>query len=158
MKKMMIFLVVIIVIFSAITFITNTQKTQKSKGNPYNKNNLRASTIDQLNDPNYQNLILPDELAKDLKNKEDKTVYFYSPECPHCQRTTPIVAPLAEEMGIDLVQYNLLEFEQGWDDYHIDSTPTIIYFKNGVESKRIVGYNEKEVFKKWFEDNHINQK
>lgn len=154
----MIFLGVIIVIFGVIALVTNTQKTQKSKGNPYNKENLRTSTIDQLNDPNYQNLILPDELAEDLKNKEDKTVYFYSPECVHCQRTTPIVAPLAEEMGIDLVQYNLLEFEQGWDDYHIDSTPTIIYFKNGVEYKRIVGYNEKEVFKKWFEDNRINQK
>lgn len=156
MKKMMIFLVIIIALFAAISFITNTQKTQKSEGNPYNKENLKASTIDQLDDPNYQNLILPDELAVSLKNKENKTVYFYSPECIHCQKTTPVVAPLAEEMGIDLVQYNLLEFEKGWDDYGIKSTPTIIHYKNGVEYKRIVGYNQKDTFKKWFEDNKVN--
>ena len=139
MKKMIIFLVIIIALFAAIAFITNTQNKQKAEGNPYNKKNLEQSTIDQLNDPNYQNLILPDELAEALKNKEDKTVYFYSPECVHCQKTTPIVAPLAEEMGIDLVQYNLLEFEQGWDDYGIESTPTIVHYKNGKEEARIVG-------------------
>ena len=132
------------------------QNKQKAEANPYNKDNLKQSTIDQLSDPNYQNLILPKELAENLKNKEDKTVYFYSPECQFCQKTTPIVAPLAEEMGIDLVQYNLLEFDQGYDDYAIKSTPTIVYFKNGVESKRIVGLKDKEVFKKWFEDNNIN--
>lgn len=156
MKKMIIFLIIIIALFAAIALITNTQNKQKAESNPYNKKNLEQSTIDQLNDPNYQNLILPDELAKDLKNKEDKTVYFYSPECIHCQKTTPIVAPLAEEMGIDLVQYNLLEFKQGWDDYSIESTPTIVHFKNGKEEARIVGYNEKEVFKKWFEDHEMN--
>ncbi len=156
MKKMIGFLVIIIVLFAAIALITNTQKKQKTEGNPYNKENLRQSTIDQLDDPNYQNLILPDELAQDLKNKEDKTVYFYSPECVHCQRTTPIVAPLAEEMGIDLVQYNLLEFEQGWNDYAIESTPTIVHYKDGVEQARIIGYNEEDVFKKWFEDHEVN--
>lgn len=152
MKKMIIFLVIIIALFATIAFITNSQNKQKAKSNPYNKKSLQQATIDQLNDPNYQNLILPDELAEALKNKEDKTVYFYSPTCVHCQRTTPIVAPLAEEMGIDLVQYNLLEFEQGWDDYGIDSTPTIVHYKNGKEEARLVGYNDKEVFKKWFED------
>lgn len=156
MKKMIIFLIIIIALFAAIALIANTQNQQKAESNPYNKKNLEPSTIDQLNDPNYQNLILPDELAKDLKNKEDKTVYFYKPDCIHCQRTTPIVAPLAEEMGIDLVQYNLLEFEQGWDDYGIESTPTIVHYNNGKEEARIVGYNEKEVFKKWFEDHEVN--
>ena len=156
MKKMIIFLVVIIALFATIAFINNTKTSKKQQANPYNKDHLKQSTIDQLNDPNYQNLILPEELAENLKNKEDKTVYFYSPECQYCLKTTPIVAPLAEEMGIDLVQYNLLEFDQGYDDYAIESTPTIVYFKNGVESKRIVGLNDKEVFKKWFEDNNIN--
>lgn len=157
MKKMMLFLAIIIVLFAAITIINNTQNKQKTENNPYNKTNLDQATIDQLDDPNYQNLILPDELAEALKNKEDKTVYFYSPTCIHCQRTTPIVAPLAEEMGIDLVQYNLLEFKQGWDDYGIESTPTIVYFKDGVEYNRIVGYNEKEVFEKWFKENKVNE-
>ena len=55
-----------------------------------------------------------------------------------CKEATPILTPLAEELGIDLVQYNLLEFEQGWDDYDIEGTPTIVQFKDGKEVARIV--------------------
>jgi thiol-disulfide isomerase/thioredoxin len=156
MKKMALFLVIIVALFILLGVLTNMKKEEKSKGNPYGKENLKAATVDQLDDPNYQNLILPEELANKLQDKEEMTVYFYSPTCPHCKKTTPVVAPLAEKMGIDLVQYNLLEFEQGWSDYGIKSTPTIVYFENGQEKARIVGYNEKPVFKKWFEDNHIN--
>ena len=35
----------------------------------------------------------------------------------YCKEATPILTPMAEELGIDLVQYNLLEFKQGWNDY-----------------------------------------
>ncbi|KHF27140.1 hypothetical protein LR68_04050 [Anoxybacillus sp. BCO1] len=59
--------------------------------------------------------------------------------------------PLAKEMGIDLKQFNLLEFEEGWDEYHIEATPTIVRFKNGKEVARIEGYYEEDVFRKWFE-------
>ncbi|MFC9599082.1 thioredoxin family protein [Peribacillus butanolivorans] len=156
MKKMLIFLVIIVALFVILGVLTNLKKEEKSKGNPYGKEHLKSATVDQLDDPNYQNLILPEELENDLQDKEEMTVYFYSPTCTHCQKTTPIVAPLAEEMGIDLVQYNLLEFEQGWSDYGIKSTPTIVHFKNGKEQERIVGYNEEQTFKKWFEDNDIN--
>ncbi|PLT33688.1 thioredoxin family protein [Bacillus sp. V5-8f] len=156
MKKIVIFLAIIIVLFAVIAIITNVQKEEQSQGNPYGKDNLKPSTIDQLDDPNYQNLILPEELEKKLTENEEVTVYFYSPECPHCQKTTPIVAPLAEKMGIDLVQYNLLEFEQGWDKYKLESTPTIVHYKDGKEQARIVGYNEEATFKKWFETHGVN--
>ena len=157
MKKMLIFLTIIVALFIIIGIMTNIQKDDKlSDGNPYGKDDLKSSTVDQLDDPNYQNLILPDELDKKLADKSDITVYYYSPECQHCVRTTPVVAPLAEEMGIDLVQYNILEFEQGWNDYGIVETPTIIHYENGEEQARISGYQEKEVFKNWFEKNDIN--
>jgi thioredoxin-related protein len=63
------------------------------------------------------------------------------------------VAPLAEDMDIDLVQFNLLEFEDGWDDYRITETPTIVQYKDGKEVKRITGYQEKAVFEQWFNEN-----
>lgn len=153
MKKVIIFLVVIIAIFGAISFLTNAKNEEKTEDNPYQKETLDPQTIAQLDDPNYQNLILPDELEKKLNNKEDVTVYFYSPACTHCQRTTPELVPLVKDMGINLVKYNLLEFEQGWDDYNLESTPTIVQFKDGIESARIVGYNEPEVFEAWFNQN-----
>ncbi|WP_318505410.1 thioredoxin family protein [Bacillus sp. T3] len=153
MKKVLIFLVIIIAIFGAISFLTNSKNEEKAEDNPYHKETLDPQTIAQLDDPNYQNLILPDELEKKLNNKEDVTVYFYSPACTHCQRTTPELVPLVEDMGINLVKYNLLEFEQGWDDYNLESTPTIVQFKAGKETARIVGYNEPEVFEAWFNQN-----
>lgn len=155
MKKMLI-LSTALIAFTAVILITNTKQEERSNSNPYGKKELHPATIKQLTDPNYQNLILPDELAADLHNKKNKTVYFYSPKDSQSQHITPIVAPLAEKMGIDLVQFNLLEFKESQDDYHIDTLPTIVYFKNGVEVERIVGSNEEATFRKWFEKNEIN--
>ncbi|MCU9612561.1 thioredoxin family protein [Caldibacillus lycopersici] len=153
MKKILIFLGIIIIIFGAIGLLNYYQKQAALKDNPYKTNDLHASTIDQLKDKNYANIILPDDLKQELENGETETVYFFSPECPHCQKTTPIVAPLAKDLGIDLKMYNVLEFEEGWDDYAIKGTPTIIHFEDGKEVARIDGYREKEVFQQWFEEN-----
>lgn len=155
MKKIVIFLALIIVVFAAIALLTNKDAKEKSIDNPYNKEVLEPETIEQLDDPNYQNIITPDDLQKKIANKKDVTVYFYSPICSHCQVTTPVVAPLAKEMEIDLAQYNVLEFEQGWDDYAIENTPTIVQFKNGKETARIVGSYPKEEFTSWFEANTL---
>lgn len=155
MKKVVIFLLIIVGLFAALFFVNKAQNEEKSEGNPYGKDTLHPETVKQLDDPNYQNLILPDELDKKLQNGEDVTVYFYSPTCPHCVRTTPVVAPLAKEMGVDLVQYNLLEFEQGWNDYGIESTPTIVQYKDGKEVNRIVGYQEEATFENWFNENTL---
>lgn len=155
MKKIIVFLVVIIAMFAALFFLNKAQNEEKSKGNPYGKSSLHPETVKQLDDPNYQNIILPEELDDIIKNGKDATVYFYSPTCPHCVRTTPVVAPLAKEMDVDLLQFNLLEFENGWSDYGIEETPTIVHYKKGKEVERIVGYNEKAVFKSWFEENNM---
>ena len=153
MKKVVLFLVIIIALFAAIAGMTKWQQAQKSEGNPYNKENLKPSTVDLLDDPLYQNIILPEELEKKLENKEDVTVYFFSPECPHCMETTPVLAPLAEEMDINMYQFNLLEFDEGWDQYKIKYTPTLMHFKNGKEDARIVGGHPVEDFEKFFKEN-----
>ncbi|KAB2337082.1 thioredoxin family protein [Cytobacillus depressus] len=154
MKKVVIFLAVIVVLFGAVGFLTKMQNEEKvSEDNKYKKDTLHPETIAQLDDPNYQNLILPEELDKKLKNKEDVTVYFYSPTCSHCQKTTPVVAPLAKDINVDLVQFNLLEFDKGWDKYLITQTPTIVQYKNGKEVNRITGEQDEAVFKQWFSEN-----
>ncbi|KIY21853.1 MULTISPECIES: thioredoxin family protein [Mesobacillus] len=155
MKKVIIFLVIIIGLFAALFFVTKAQNEEKAGNNPYGKDTLHPETVKQLDDPNYQNIILPDELANKLDAGEDVTVYFFSPTCSHCVRTTPVVAPLAKDMNVELVQYNLLEFEQGWDKYGIQSTPTIVQYKNGEEVARIVGYQEAATFQDWFNENTL---
>lgn len=153
MKKVAIFLLIIIALFAALFFVNKAQNEEESEGNPFGKDTLHPETVKQLDDPNYQNIIKPDELEEIIKNGEDATIYFYSPTCPHCVRTTPIVSPLAKEMDVNLQQFNLLEFEEGWNNYGIESTPTIVQYKDGKEVNRIVGYQEEPVFEQWFTEN-----
>lgn len=126
------------------------QNANKLKDNPYGTNDLEPETIDQLDDPLYQNIILPEELEEKLAAGEDVMVYFFSPTCSHCIEATPVVAPMAEKMGIDLVQYNLWEFEEGWNEYGIEATPTIIEFKDGKEHDRVKGNVGKEGYEDFF--------
>lgn len=139
MKKLAIYGGIVIVIFIALAMVTNYSQTEKAEGNPYGKERLNSATLDLLDDPNYQNIILPEELETSIESGEGTTVYFYSPTCVYCRETTPMLAPLAEELNVDLVQYNLLEFEEGWNEYRIESTPTVVHFENGEEVARVVG-------------------
>ena len=147
MKKLLIYLSVIVALF-AILFVLNMQ-SNKANYEAYaeaanelyqtSPDKLDPDTLKQLDDPHYQNIILPDELSARLTNKENLLVYFFSPECPHCQASTPILMPMAEDMGVDIRQFNLLEFTEGWREYNIEYTPTLVYFQEGKEIDRFVG-------------------
>lgn len=159
MKKMMIFGGVLLLIFGALAFVVNYQNSQKlaGKDNPYGTDDLEQATIDQLDNELYQNQILPDELEEKLENGEDVTVYFYSPTCIHCQRTTPELVPLAEQYGIDVVKLNLLEFEAEWGKYNIEGTPTIIHFENGEEAARLHGEQTASTLSPFFEQEVLEE-
>ena len=172
MKKVIIFLVIIIALFAGMAFLNSQSGSESSTSesvnksgageteevgdNPYGKESLHQDTIKQLDDENYQKLILPDDLKEKLDNKEDAVVYFYSPSCSHCQATTPDVMAAAEAEDIDIQQYNLLEFEEGWNDYGIEFTPTLVVFEDGKEKERNVGALEnKEAYIDFFNE-HAN--
>ncbi|KGA98705.1 thioredoxin [Alkalihalobacillus alcalophilus ATCC 27647 = CGMCC 1.3604] len=157
MKKILIFGGVIVLIFAALAFVTTSQNKQKAEGNPYGKANLNPSTIAQLDDPNYQNLILPDELDEKLENGEDVTVYFYSPDCGYCKEVTPRLAPLAEDLNVDMVQFNLLEFNEGWNKYRIEATPTLIQYKDGEFYQGIRGAASTEEYEQFFRQYTLNE-
>ncbi|WAA12968.1 thioredoxin family protein [Fervidibacillus halotolerans] len=151
MKKLWIFLSIVILGFAILAILNHYGTKEALKDNPYQKDDLNPATIEQLDDPNYQNIILPDQLKSQLEEGETETVYFYSPTCSWCKKMTPIVVSVAKELSIDVKLYNVLEFEEGRDDYNIEGTPTIIHFKQGKEVARKVGYDEKENLRVWFE-------
>lgn len=140
MKKLLVILGIIIGIFAALFFVNQASlKSQDDNvyGIPASK--LNPMTVKQLNDPNYQNIILPEDLKKKLKENASMMVYFFSPTCPHCVATTPHLVPLTKELGVDMKMYNVLEFEQGWNDYNLEATPTLAFFKDGKLVDSIVG-------------------
>ncbi len=103
-KKMLIILGTIVILFAALYFVIDykNQQAVNDEDNPYGKDNLDQATIDQLDNPDYQNQILPSELDEKLGNGEDVMVYFYNPKCSHCRELTPRLVPLADEMGVDV--------------------------------------------------------
>lgn len=150
-KKMLIIIGGIVILFGVFAFANNYKNNQamERNENPYGKNNLHQETIDLLDDPLYDNIITPDQLDEKLDNKETVTVYYFSPTCVYCQKTTPVVVPVTEEMDVDMVKMNLLEFDK-MDDYHVEGTPTIIHYEDGVEVERIVGEHSEEEFQAFF--------
>lgn len=155
---MLIIIGVIVLLFGGLFFVNAQKNKQMLDGadNPYDKDNLKQETIDLLDDPLYQNIIVPDELDEKLAAGEDVTVYYFSPTCVHCQKTTPVVAPLADDMGVDLVKLNLLEYDK-MKDYDIEGTPTIIHYEDGEEVSRIVGEHPKEDFEMFFNTYVLNE-
>ncbi|GEK34922.1 thioredoxin family protein [Kurthia sibirica] len=157
---LIVIIVVVVAIFAALFFINKSQNDNKIDSSKENTESglygdytpKKQSTIDQLDDKNYQNIILPDALDKKIKSGEGVFAYFFSPECVHCQKVTPELMPLAAADQIHIDQYNVLEFEQGWTDYNLEATPTLAYYKDGKEVGRIVGEQPKENFTKFFKD------
>ncbi|WP_010093696.1 thioredoxin family protein [Ornithinibacillus scapharcae] len=157
-KKMLIIIGVIVVLFVALYFVIDYKNNKALEGsdNPYGTTDLEQPTIDQLDDPNYGNQILPDDLKEAVESGEAVTVYYYSPTCVYCQNTTPYLAPLAEEMGVDMKKLNLLEFAQEVTQFSIRSTPTLVHYKDGKEVTRIEGQAEEEVYAEFFEEYVLN--
>lgn len=152
MKKLAIFGGIIIAAFVLIIVLTNLSNSDKLANNPYDTDDLNQSTIDLLDDENYQNIILPDELNEKLEAGETVTAYFFSPECGYCKEMTPVLMPLAEQEDVEIVQYNVLEYEQAWTDFAIEATPTLVHFENGKEEMRAVGALPEEEILRFFEE------
>lgn len=152
MKKLLIFGGIIIAVFVLI-FILNSQKNKDAlANNPYDTDNLKQSTIDLIDDPNYQNIIIPEDLEKKIATGKPVTAYFFSPECGYCKEMTPRLSPLAEKNDIEIVKYNVLEYEKGWNDYLIQATPTMIYFEDGKEVVRVEGAISNEQIQEFFDE------
>jgi thiol-disulfide isomerase/thioredoxin len=143
-KKIIVYAIVIVLLFGGL-YAVNVA-SGGSDDNPYGirEGKLSADTRKLLDDPLYQNIILPDELKTRLSEGYTGFVYFFSASCVFCKQTTPVLKPMADELGVDLPMFNLLEFPEGWQEYGITHTPTLVYFKDGVEADRIVGGVELE--------------
>ncbi|WP_341299754.1 thioredoxin family protein [Lysinibacillus sp. FSL H8-0500] len=153
MKKLLIIGSVIVVLFAAIIVLTNVSNKSKleSVNNPYGDKELKQETIDQLDDKNYQNIMLPDKLEEKIEAGEPVNAYFFSPICVHCQALTPVLMPMADDMGIDIAQLNVYEYDDLWEKYNLKATPTFIRFEDGKEVNRFVGALKEEDLRTFLE-------
>lgn len=68
-------------------------------------------------------------------------VDFYSDQCGPCRRLKPILESLAEALGdkAKIVAVDVADNERLVIEHGIQAIPTIIVYKNGKESRRMVG-------------------
>jgi len=96
----------------------------------------------QINEKNFKKEVLEESLPV--------VVDFYADWCPPCQILHPLLEEISEKYRekIKFTRVNIGESEKIAQDYNINSIPTLIFFKNGKETKRIVGLVGKEKIEK----------
>jgi len=79
-----------------------------------------------------------------LESNKTTIVDFYADWCGPCKMMSPVIDKIAEEN--DNIKVGKLNVDEAQDiamKYNVMSIPTIIIFKNGIESKRFVGVTSK---------------
>lgn len=88
-----------------------------------------------------------------LKSEEPVLVDFFATWCGPCQAQGPIIEELAKEYAgkIKIGKLNIDEGLEVAQKYDVMSVPTLIFFKNGQEIKRLVGFHSKNDLRKEIE-------
>lgn len=83
-----------------------------------------------------------------LKNKELVVVDFWASWCGPCKMLLPTINELGEEYAendkIGVYKMNVDENRNTPSKHNIRSIPAVLFFKNGIEVNRFIGYKNKE--------------
>ena len=94
-------------------------------------------------------------LNEELKKHEKVLALFYASWCPYCVAFVPAFNKNVANFKSATVIHVLLDDYDNplWDDYNVETVPTVIFFEKGKVSKRLdgrfgVGLNAKQ-FTDW---------
>ena len=157
MKKLIvIFIAALVVVFAVgAVYVMNHKKNgiAASDYHPYDKEDLNVETIKLLDNENYQSIITLKDLQAKIESGETVFAYFFGPTCSICKVTTPVLMPVAKELGIQVDQLNMLEYPDGWEIFGIVETPVLAVYKDGKEISRTKGNLGTEGFKSFISSN-----
>lgn len=83
--------------------------------------------------------------ANEIRSSHLVVVDFWAPWCGPCRALGPIVEQVASEVGpnVSIGKLDIDECPELAEKLGIQSIPTVIFFKDGAEVKRIVGLSTK---------------
>ena len=87
--------------------------------------------------------------------KSDKLVLvdFYATWCSPCKKLSPVILKLYEtEIDLKVVKVDGPSQNDLRKYYNVEAYPTMIFFKDGKEVKRVLGYKKYEVLKEEIEN------
>lgn len=93
------------------------------------------------------NVINGQEFVKNVKETNGVAVIdFFATWCGPCNMLGPVFSEVADEMSGD-AYFAKIDIDQSMEiaqEYRVTTVPTVIFFKDGVEVKREIGFMPKE--------------
>lgn len=83
----------------------------------------------------------------DIVSKETCIVDFYADWCGPCKMLLPV---LDEIDFVDIIKVNVDEYPEIAKKFGIMSIPTLVFFKDGLEQEREIGYRGIDEIKETF--------
>lgn len=92
--------------------------------------------LTHLNENDFNDFIAKNELS---------VVDFYATWCPPCKMLAPIMEEIGEQAkGFQVAKIDIDQAIEVANEYGVMSIPTLIFFKDGKELQRLVGFRNKD--------------
>jgi thioredoxin 1 len=88
-------------------------------------------------------IVTEDNFNEVVKSNDLILIDFWASWCKPCGKLSPILDEISEETGIPVGKINIDDNVNKTEEYHVTSIPTVIIFKNGTPTKRIIGAQPK---------------
>lgn len=91
---------------------------------------------------------------KEISEKENLVIDFFAEWCGPCKMVTPIIESLEKEFtNVEFLKLNVDDEDNDLlKHFNIRSIPTVIFMKNGVAIEKLIGANNREVYKQKIEN------
>ena len=129
------------------------EELRKKKYEELKKMYIKGDNKMEENMPNTPLTITDADIEQTIKKYDMMVVDCWAPWCGPCRMVGPIIEELAKEMQGQVVfgKLNVDENQQTSMKYQIMAIPTLLVFKNGQLTDKLVGAHPKEELKKKLE-------